>query len=131
MRGRWIAVWSRGLRSEPLRSLGVGALILVTVLIAASVPRVLNRASNSALHQEATDAASTVRDLQLVQEGRIAAGSGNPLQPVRAAGQALQAHFPAEIPAITSAAGLVVDTPLWHPSAGTPLDSRPEPADPG
>ncbi len=123
MRGRWVAVWSRGLRSEPLRSLGVGALILVTVLIAASVPRVLNRASDSALHQEATDAASTVRDLQLVQEGRIAAGSGNPLQPVRAAGQALQAHFPAEIPAITSAAGLVVDTPLWHPSAGTPLDA--------
>ena len=123
MRGRWVTVWSRGLRSEPLRSVGVGILILVTVLIATSVPRVLNRASDNALHQEVAAAASTVRNLELVQDGQIDAGSTDPLEPVRAAGLALQAHYPVQIPAVTSAVGLVIDTPLWHPSVGTPLDT--------
>ncbi|HLY13924.1 MAG TPA: hypothetical protein VKR24_06205, partial [Candidatus Limnocylindrales bacterium] len=119
----WIALWSRGLRSEPARSLGVAALVLVTVLIASSVPRLLARASDSSLHGEAASAASPIRNLELVQDGRIAATDGDPLRLVDTAGIALQSKFPAPLPAVIASSSAVVDTPLWHPSAGTPLDS--------
>jgi putative ABC transport system permease protein len=120
----WLGVWSRGLRAEPLRSVGVAVLLLVTVLIASSVPRVLSRASDSALHQELAAAPATVRNLELVQYGRITPSSGaNPLESVAAAGATLETRYPAPIPAVISTSQLVVDTPLWHPSAGTPLDS--------
>ena len=120
---RWLILWSRGLRSEPGRSLGVAALVLVTVLIAASVPLVLGRASDSALRQEVSAAPSTVRNLELVQDGRIEVGDSDPLQYVEAAGVGLASRFPDPLPSVMTGQELVVDTPLWHPSAGTPLDS--------
>jgi putative ABC transport system permease protein len=119
----WIALWSRGLRSEPARSLGVAVLVLVTVLIASSVPRVLARASDDSLHGEVASAASPVRNLELVQDGRIEAGDSDPLRLVDTAGIALESRFPAPLPAVIASDSAVVDTPLWHPSAGTPLDS--------
>ena len=126
MTGRWLAVWSRGLRSEPGRSLGVALLILVTVFIAASVPRLLAQASDSALHSELAAAPSTVRNLELVQEGRIPADTTDPTDPLRlveTAGTGLELRYPEPLPSVLAGNGLVVDTPLWHPSAGTALDS--------
>ncbi len=70
MSARWLALWARGLRSEPGRGIAVAALILVTVLIAASVPRLLSRTSNDALHAEISAAPSTVT--------RPGAGPGRP-----------------------------------------------------
>ena len=123
MIGRWIVVWSRGLRSEPIRSIGVVGLILVTAFIASSVPRVLARASDNALHEEVGAAGSTVRDLELVQVGRIATSEPDPMRLVETAGDGLESRYPAPIPAVIAAGGFVVDTPLWHPNAGTSLDS--------
>ena len=126
MRGRWIAVWSRGLRSEPGRSLGVALLILLTVFMAASVPRLLARASDSALHSEVAAAPSTVRNLELVQDGRIQADTtdlADPLRFVETAGTGLVSKYPDPLPSVLAGSGLVVDTPLWHPSAGTALYS--------
>ncbi|HEY7826904.1 MAG TPA: hypothetical protein VIB99_01645 [Candidatus Limnocylindrales bacterium] len=124
MNRSWLGVWSRGLQAEPLRSVGVAILILVTVLIASSVPRVLSRASDSALHQELTAAPATVRNLELVQYGRIDPSSGSdPLASIAAAGSKLETRYPDPIAAVISTSRLVVDTPLWHPNAGTPLDS--------
>ncbi len=123
MTARWIPIWSRGMRSEPGRSLGVAALVLVTVVIAASVPRLLVRASDDALRADAAAAASTVRNLQLVQSGRIAAGSTDPLGPARTAGTTLEARYPAPLPSVVAGRGMVIDTPLWHVSAGTNVDT--------
>ncbi len=123
MSGRWLRVWSRGLRSEPGRSLGVAALVLVTVLIAASVPRLLGQASDNALHEEIDAAAAPSRDLELVQYGRIAAGEADPLQAVQAAGNALEARYPVPIPSVIVGQGLVVTTPLFRPSSGTAIDA--------
>jgi len=121
--GRWLRVWSRGLRSEPGRSLGVAALVLITVLIAASVPRLLGRASDTALHEEIAAAAAPSRNLELVQYGRIKVGDSDPLGAVEAAGTALEARYPEPIPSLVASQGLVVDTPLFHPSSGTGLDA--------
>ena len=119
----WIALWSRGLRSEPARSLGVAALVLVTVLIASSVPRVLARASDESLHAEVASAASPIRNLEIVQDGRIAADDTEPLAAVDTAGAALAAKLPAPIPSVIASRSAVIDTPLWHPNVGTPLES--------
>ena len=119
---RWIAIWSRGLRSEKRRSLAVAALIVVTCLVASAVPRVLAQASNGALRDETAAAPATVRDLELDQVGRIAAGAdGQALDPVTAAGAAFQGHYPAPIPSLVSASSLVIDTPHWHTTAGASL----------
>ncbi len=42
---------------------------------------------------------------------------------MRAAGNQLEAGYPAPIPAIIASREVVIDTPLWHPSAGTALDA--------
>lgn len=123
MSGGWLVLWLRALRSELLRGVGVGALVLGTVLLAASVPRVLGRASDDALHGEIAAATPPERDIELVQSGRIQADPSDPLHLVEAAGSTLEGRYPGPIPGVVSAGSVVVDTPLWHPSAGTPLDS--------
>ena len=120
---RWLAVWSRGLRSEPIRTLSVAGLIVVTVVLASSVPRVLAVASDRALRQEAESASAPVRNLELVRSGRINAAPDDPLQLVEAAGDTLRLRYPEPIPALTTKTETVIDTPLWHPISGTPLDS--------
>jgi putative ABC transport system permease protein len=123
MSGRWLALWSRALRSEPIRTLGVAGLIVVTVLFASSVPRVLALASDQALRQEAESAPAVVRNLELDRFGRIGEVADDPLRLVDTMGIALREQYPDPIPALTRTTETVVDTPLWHPSSGTPLDS--------
>ncbi len=123
MSGRWLALWSRAPRSEPIRTLSVAGLIVVTVLLASSVPRVVALASDQALHQELGAAPAVVRNLELDRFGRISEVADDPLRLVDTMGTALQGQYPDPIPALTARTETVVDTPLWHPSAGTPLDS--------
>lgn len=121
---RWLAAWLRALRAEPVRALAVAGLILVTTLIAAGAPRVLDATQDQSLRDEAAQARAPVRDLELVQAGRIDYGpADDPLRLVETAGLGLESDYPAALSGLVSSSGLVIDTPLWHPSAGTPLDS--------
>jgi putative ABC transport system permease protein len=124
MTARWLALWSRGLRSEPGRSIAVAILVGLTVLIATSVPRLLSRASDDALDAEVGAASSPVRNLELVQDGRIDAGAADPLALVSSAGTGLELGYPAPIPSLVAGHGLVVDTPLWHGTQGLSLGAE-------
>ena len=110
----WLTISLRRLRDDRLPALGLVVLVLATAFLFAGAPRLLARVSDDALRQEVAAAPSAVRNVQLLQDRRIASTGGDPLSAVDAAGAELQDQVPAGVRALFVDRVYTVDSPRWR-----------------
>ena len=111
---RWSLTALRRLREgrSPLAALFV--LVLLTAFIAAAAPRLLERQADRALRAEVASGSVTDRNIQLSQEGRLAAGGpDDAIAPVEDVGQRLADQLPASIASLVTGRTTVIASPRW------------------
>ncbi|MGZ3588910.1 MAG: FtsX-like permease family protein [Candidatus Limnocylindrales bacterium] len=119
----WLLMGLRGLRDNLGSALGIAGLVLVTTLVFASAPRLLERAAEGVLQADVAAAAADARNIELLQDTRLAALPADPFGLIEDRGQQLEGRFPASVEALVSERYPVVDTPRWTVVA-TGLEDR-------
>ncbi len=110
----WLLLSLSRLRDARVAALGLALLILVTAFVFGLAPRLLDRMADEALRSEVGAAAAVTRNVAFVEEIRITAGSGDPMEPVADVGSSLEAQLPASVRALLVDRSHVTDTPRWR-----------------
>ncbi|MBO0684582.1 MAG: FtsX-like permease family protein [Candidatus Dormibacteraeota bacterium] len=112
----------RRLRTEVPLVAGVAAVVLVTSLLFAAMPRVFNAMSEAGLRSAVSAAAVDQRGIVATNAGRLEPGPGGGINDVvDAHGSAFQGKFPASIRAVIGHRGFVVDSVRYIFPAATYL----------
>lgn len=110
----WIAVSLRHVRAARVASLTLALFVLVTASLFGVAPRLLELAADQALRSRVAAAQSQVRNIQLLQRGRLPLDDpGTPLAEVDATGARLEGQFPEEIRSLLVDRYALVASPRW------------------
>ena len=101
------------LRQDPMPSLLLAALVAATALLAASAPRLLNRAADAGLRHEVGAAAPVERNLQFGRITRIEAVPGAGMDPVSAVSGEIEAGLPASLTAAFHGRSMHAESVEW------------------
>jgi len=116
-------LWLRRLIDEPGRSLGLAALLLVTVFVVALAPLALAERSSLALRSELAAAPAVERNI-VVRERAVGRGRAlAELEDMRAAADRLRTALPADVGALIASHSSFVETPLWLVRSGSDLQT--------
>ncbi|MFI5261333.1 MAG: hypothetical protein ACHQZR_02110 [Candidatus Limnocylindrales bacterium] len=113
----------RRLRQDRAAAVGYVLLTLVTAVVFATAPRLLTQVSQQGLQAELAAVPPTQRDVRVTQITRPETMAGLTIDGVMGEGQALEQQLPPALQATIGGTTYVVSTPLWHPTAGTPIES--------
>jgi putative ABC transport system permease protein len=114
-----VLVALRRLRDERVPAIGLGLLILVTATLFGLAPRLVDRVADSALQGVITQTTAFRRNIALIEEGFVPAGSLNPLDEVEHAGDELTARMPTSIRELVDERSLVIDSVRFRVRAPT------------
>ena len=114
----------RRLRTERAPSVALGLLVLVSAFAATAGGRLLATSSDAALRGEVAAAPAGTADLELVEEGREAAGAADdPMAPVEVRGRKHEARIPAGLRSVIADRHYIVDSPFFTVLSDTPENS--------
>jgi len=102
------------LRQDHLPALLIMLLVFATALLAASAPRLFNRAADAGLRFEVADATAVERNLQLGRITEIPASPGEALGPVADVEDGIQATLPASVRGVLSGESMYAETIDWR-----------------
>ena len=101
------------LRQDPVPSVLLVALVAATALLAASAPRLLNRAADAGLRHELSEAAPVERNLQFGRITRIDALPEEGLGPVAAVSDEIEHRLPASLRATFGGKSMHAESVEW------------------
>ena len=102
------------LRQDHLPALLIMMLVFATALLAASAPRLFNRAADAGLRFEVADATAVERNLQLGRITNIPAAPGEALGPVAEVEASIEATLPASVRSVLSGDSMYAETIDWR-----------------
>jgi hypothetical protein len=114
-----ILVALRRLRGERVPAIGLGLLILVTATLFGVAPRLIDQVASSALQGTITETTAFRRNIALIEEGFVPAGSVDPLDAVEEAGDRLTARIPPSLRELVDARHVVIDSVRFRVRAPT------------
>lgn len=114
----WLVTSLARLRDARAVALGLVLLVFVTAGVAAAVPRLLARAADGVLRDEVGAAGVDVRNLQLVQEGRLPTDPSDPMTPIAETANALDEQVPPVVRSLVGSRSWAVDSPRWSIAGG-------------
>jgi putative ABC transport system permease protein len=109
----WLIAGLRRWREDWAASLLVAVLVLASALVFALAPRLLDRVDHAALRSTVEALSQDARGIELLQAGRFATSTSDPLAGVVATGADLEAPMPASVRGLVRARTVVVDTPRF------------------
>jgi putative ABC transport system permease protein len=115
----WLSLSLRRLRDARQASIAVVVLVLVTAAVFGLGPRLLDRLANDVLRSDVGDAPSDQRNLQLIEDTRIAPG-GRPFEIVDDNGGLFESQFPDELDRLVVGRSALIDTSRFR-GASRPL----------
>ncbi|MGD2042544.1 MAG: hypothetical protein PVJ28_02775, partial [Acidimicrobiia bacterium] len=120
----------RQLASEPAVVASIAIAVLITALLLAAGPRLLEQVSNEDLNATVSEPPPAQRNIRVEREVRIGPGpSDNPLGPIRGSGDGFaESAIPPAVSAVISDHYFVVDSPEFAVSP-MPGESPPHPFD--
>lgn len=110
----WLLAGLRRWREDWAPSLVVAILVLGSALVFGLAPRLLDRVDHAALRSAVTAMSQDARGIELLQAGRIAPSTPDPLAGVVAAGADLEASMPASVRGLVRDRTVVLDTPRYQ-----------------
>ena len=111
----WLSVQLHRLADARAATAGLMGLALITSLLFAGAPRVIDAQSDQALHSTVLAATADTRNISVLQTGRISVGAPDSLSIVSSAGDQFDQRFPASVTALVTARYLTVDTARFRP----------------
>ncbi|TMD32165.1 MAG: hypothetical protein E6I94_02030 [Chloroflexi bacterium] len=109
----WPTLTIRRLADGLVPAVGLAALVLVAGLAFGLAPRLLRSGADQALRREVARASGFDRNVQLLEDGRIAVGNPDPLALVAQTGTDLEHGLPEAVQSIVASTSFVVDSPRW------------------
>ncbi len=107
----WTVLALRRLRDDLAPTIGLLILIVVTAFLAALAPRVMASLADDAVRATVAAAPVADRNVQVIRHQLVGDGpAGDPLEQVRAAGQATLATFPAPVRRLIERTDAVIDS---------------------
>jgi putative ABC transport system permease protein len=113
VKGRWLVAGLARWRDDRAVSLVVAALVLVSAIVVALTPRLLQRVADDALRSTVAAMPQPSRGIQLLASDRIAPDMSDPLARIVETGSQLEARLPARVRGLVTGRSLVVDTPRY------------------
>ncbi|MEA2518512.1 MAG: putative transport system permease protein [Chloroflexota bacterium] len=114
-----ILIALRRLRGERVPAIGLALLIFITATLFGVAPRLIDAVANGALRGVIAETTAFRRNIALIEEGYVEAGSVGPLDAVNESGDRLTARIPAPIRNLVSTRRLVVDSVRFRVRAPT------------
>ena len=115
-----ILVALRRLRDDRAPAIGLGLLVLATATLFGAAPRLIDRVGDDALRGTVAAAPAFNRNIALLEEQVLPAGSDDPLGEIQTEGDRLDARMPAAVRAIVGDREVVVDSARFEIEAKTP-----------
>ena len=109
----WLHTSLLRLREGRIQTAGLMLLVLVTAFTASLAPRVVDYLSDTTLRAEIAVAAAAERNIQLIEEGRIA-WTGDAIPRVVDRGAALERTMPEPVRELIAARSFVIESPRWR-----------------
>lgn len=111
----WLTVQLRRLADARAATGALMALAFVTSLLSAAAPRILDAQADQVLRTTVAAGGADIRNVTLVESGRIPAGGSDPMAVVAATGDLLDERIPASVAALVRARYDMVETPRFRP----------------
>ncbi len=106
----WLGLTFRRLRDERSSAIAFFLLVLVSSLLAALAPRLLDRVADGTLRSELLAQPVAPRSIQLIEEQRINPSSDDPMGGAKDIASTLHARLPPEVRAVVSDHAIVADS---------------------
>jgi putative ABC transport system permease protein len=113
----WLGLTFRRLRDERSSAIAFFVLVLVSSLLAALAPRLLDRVADGTLRSELLAQPVAPRSIQLIEEERINPSSDDPMGGPKDIASTLYARLPAEVQSIVSEQAIVAESGRYRVTA--------------